>query len=70
MNEYIDSIEDKVNNYKQKLAKYAECLAAENFSKLETIKARTELNIAEEDLRALRLDLNDLAIAKTNSQNI
>ncbi len=58
------SIADKTDEYKAALTEYAACAAQENFDKQQTIKARTRLNIAEENLRALRYDINDLALAK------
>lgn len=62
-----ESIEHKVEEYGAALRNYAECAAQENFSKQETLKARTRLNIAEEELKALRLDINDLVVAKTKA---
>ena len=56
--EYDADIEDKCQEYHTALKEYGSCIAQENFSKQATSKARTRLNLAEEDLRALRQDMN------------
>ena len=56
--EYDANIEDKVEEYHIALKEYGSCIAQENFSKQATSKARTRLNLAEGDLRALRQDMN------------
>ena len=61
----MNDIEDKMNEYHEALKEYARCAAQENFSKQATSAARMRLNIAENELRALRLDINDLVIAKS-----
>ena len=65
--EYDANIEDKVEEYHTALKEYGSCIAQENFSKQETLKARTRLNLAEGDLRALRQDMNYSLATKLNT---
>ena len=67
MNEFDSNISDKVEEYHIALKEYGSCIAQENFSKQATSKARTRLNIAEQELRALREDLNYLAVEKSKT---
>ena len=62
--EYDANIEDKCQEYHIALKEYGSCIAQENFSKQATSKARTRLNIAEQELRALREDMYFVLAAK------
>ena len=68
MDEFSDNISDKVSEYHTALKEYGSCIAQENFSKQATSKARTRLNIAEQELRALREDMNYSLATKLNTQ--
>lgn len=63
MTDLTVNIDEKVERLHKAYSRFAEAAANKNFSEQEFSAAQKDLNLAENELRDLRYDINDLGAA-------